>query len=134
MRVVLDTNVLFAAFAARGLCEALLTACLQSHEIVLSDYILDELTEHLAAKLKMQAKDIREIEALLRKQSELVQPASVPKSLCPDLDDMPVLGTAVAGHVEALVTGDAALLRVGAVMGIPIISPRSFYDRLAESK
>lgn len=134
MRVALDTNVLLAAFAARGLCEALLGACLQSHTIVLSDYILAELSEHLATKLRMQAKDIREIDALLREHSELVRPEVMAKALCPDPDDLPVLGTAVAGKVEALVTGDAALLRVGTIMGIPIISPRAFYDRLAASQ
>ncbi len=47
MRVVLDTNVLVAAFAARGLCEALVAVCLQSHEVVLSEHILAELNKNL---------------------------------------------------------------------------------------
>ena len=37
MRIVLDANVMVAAFAARGLCEALFELCLGSHEILLSE-------------------------------------------------------------------------------------------------
>jgi predicted nucleic acid-binding protein len=47
VKVVLDTNVLLAAFAARGLCEAVFEACPASHEIILSDHILGELQRHL---------------------------------------------------------------------------------------
>ncbi len=40
MRIVLDANVVVAAFAARGLCESLFELCLGSHEIVLSERLL----------------------------------------------------------------------------------------------
>ena len=130
MRVVLDTNVLLAAFAARGLCEALVAACLQSHEIVLSEHILGELAEHLSDKLKMPARQTREIVELLREHADIVEPAELPADICGDPDDVPVLGTAVAGNVEALVTGDAELLRLGEIHHVPILSRRCFYDRL----
>lgn len=130
MRVVLDTNVLIAAFAARGLCEALLLACLRRHEIILSEHILAELREHLADKIKLTPTRIRAIEALLREHGEIVEPVSVPSDLCTDEDDLPVLGTALAGAVEALVTGDRELLDIGRVGDVPILSPRAFYERL----
>jgi predicted nucleic acid-binding protein len=41
-----------------------------------------------------------------------------------------VLGTAVAGGGELLVTGDAELLALGSFEGIPIVTPRQRYDRL----
>ena len=34
MRIALDTNVLLAAFATRGLCEAQLETCLAGHDLV----------------------------------------------------------------------------------------------------
>ena len=34
MRIVLDANVLLAGFGTHGLCEALVTVCLESHELV----------------------------------------------------------------------------------------------------
>ena len=127
---MLDTNVLLAAFAARGLCEALVAACLQSHEIVLSKHILGELAEHLSGKLKMPARQAREIVELVREHADIVEPAELPADICRDPDDVPVLGTAVAGNVEALVTGDAELLKLGEIHDVPILSPRGFYDRL----
>lgn len=130
MKVVLDTNVLFATFATRGLCDALLGACLQSHEVMLSEHILGELQEHLAAKLKMPQSLLRAIDRLLREQSLLVEPLPLPRSACRDSNDLPVLGTAVAGSVDALVSGDADLLALRDIRGVPILSPREFYERL----
>lgn len=130
VRVVLDTNVLFAGAATRGLCEALVGVCLQAHTIVLSEHILAELREHLTAKLKMPADQARAYEQLLREEAEVVEPVTPPGVACPDPDDVPVLGTAVAGRADALVTGDAALLALKKVAGIPILSPREFYERL----
>jgi predicted nucleic acid-binding protein len=43
VKPVLDTNVLLAAFATRGLCEAVFEACLADHDVVLSEHILREL-------------------------------------------------------------------------------------------
>jgi putative PIN family toxin of toxin-antitoxin system len=130
VRVVLGTNVLLAAFATRGLCEALLAACLQSHKIVLSEHILTELARHLTGKLRMPLRQAREIDMLLRENADLVEPALLPAGVCSDPDDVPVLGAAVAAKADALVTGDADLLTLGEVGGVPILSPRAFYDRL----
>ena len=43
MKIVLDTEVIIVAFAARGLCESIMELCLREHEIVLSDDLLDEI-------------------------------------------------------------------------------------------
>ena len=43
MKIVLDANVIIAAFAARGLCESIMEVCLSEHEIVLSDDLFDEI-------------------------------------------------------------------------------------------
>jgi predicted nucleic acid-binding protein len=53
MRVVLDSNVLVAAFGTRGLCEDVLRVCLSRHEICLSEVILSEVQEHLPKKFKL---------------------------------------------------------------------------------
>ena len=132
MRITFDTNVLLAAFATRGLCEALFCVCVQANEIVVSEYILDELEEHLCGKIKMPAKQNREIRKLLRETCEIVEPASIVVDGLRDKDDLPVLGTAVAGKVEALVTGDAELLGLGEIRGVPIVSPRQLYERLRD--
>ena len=53
MRVVLDTNVLLAASATRGLCELVLSECVQHHSIIISEPILTEFRDHLVGKFKL---------------------------------------------------------------------------------
>jgi predicted nucleic acid-binding protein len=53
-----------------------------------------------------------------------------PLKTCRDKDDLPVLGTALAGQADYLVTGDKDLLALGEFHSTVILNPRSFYDRL----
>jgi uncharacterized protein len=130
VKVVLDTNVILSAFGTRGLCEAVMAVCLDQHEMVLSEAILREVAQHLAGKFKVPAARAREIDALLREYATLVVPVEVPPNACRDADDRAVLGTAVAGDADCLVTGDADLLTLHQFQGIPIHSPRDFYNSL----
>lgn len=52
MRVVLDTNVLLAAIATHGLCQALVTLIYREHVVVLSEHILGEVARHYHGKFK----------------------------------------------------------------------------------
>lgn len=130
MRVVLDTNVLLAGFATHGLCEALLTLVYRDHIVILSEHILDEVARHYCGKFKATKSQTEAVVAVLRSSSEVVQPAAVPRGTLRDPDDLPVLGTAVAGAVSCLVTGDQELLALAGYLGVEILSPRAFYDRL----
>ena len=130
MKVVLDTNVLLAAFATRGLCEAVFEVSLDAHEIVLSSHILNELRRHLRGKLKLPADRIDDITSFLKERATWVKPAKVPAGSCRDRSDLAVLGTAVAGQADCLVTGDKDLLTLRKFKSIPILTPRSFYDSL----
>ena len=42
MRVVLDTNVLVAAFIARGVCTDVFERVVSDHELILSPFVLGE--------------------------------------------------------------------------------------------
>lgn len=131
MRIVLDTNVLLAAFGTRGLCEALLAACLEGHELVTSEHILAELGRHLAGKFRMPPGRAREIVAFVRGHAAVVVPEEVPKDACRDPDDLPVIGTALAARAALLVTGDADLLAVGRYGAVEIVSPRECHERIS---
>jgi uncharacterized protein len=128
VRVVLDTNVLVSAYAARGLCEAVVEMCLASHEIHLSEHILTELQRHLESKLKMPSEQAGEIASFLRQEATIVVPSPVPQDACRDRDDLAVLGTALSAGADVLVTGDADLLSLRKLRDIPILSPRDFHD------
>ena len=130
MKVVLDPNVILAGFATRGLCEAVVTVCLDHHELVLSQAILDEVAEHLTGKFKMPAARAKERVSFLKEEATMVRPAVVPDDACRNRDDCAILGTAVARAADCLVTGDNGLLTLGEYEGIVILSPRAFYDRL----
>jgi putative PIN family toxin of toxin-antitoxin system len=130
VKVVLDTSFLLAAFATRGLCEAVLVACLGSHEVVVSEHILRELRRHLTGRLKVPARQADASLAFPREHATLVRPARVPADACCDRDDLAIPGTAVAAEADCLVTGDRDLLGLRMFQGIPILSPCAFHDRL----
>jgi putative PIN family toxin of toxin-antitoxin system len=130
LRIVLDTNVLLAGIATHGICEGLLTLCLRDHRVVLSEHILGELAEHYVGKFKATTEQADVVTVMLRQQCEVVEPAEVPADAFGDADDLPVLGTAVAGRADCLVTGDKRLLGLGAYEGIPLLSHRELYARL----
>ena len=51
MKVFLDTNVLAAAFATRGLCADLVRYVLAEHQLITGDVVLDELRDVLTKSL-----------------------------------------------------------------------------------
>ena len=53
MRLVLDTNVLLAAFLSRGACHDLLEHVQQQHQIVLSAFIPEEFSAKLSGKFRV---------------------------------------------------------------------------------
>lgn len=128
-RVVLDTNVVFAAFAARGLCESVFELCLEQHELIASEFLYEELAEKLIIKLKLPKDTVQDILKLYRGQTKSVEPIKVLKSACRDKDDLAVLGTSTAGKAEYLITGDKDLLTLGAFKGTRIVTPRAFYEK-----
>lgn len=133
MKVVLDSNVLLAAFATHGLCEAILAVCLDQHEIVLSESILSEVAELLEKKFKLPKRQVQENIVFLREHSQIVEPMRVSTDVCRDPDDLMVLGTATAANADCIVTGDNDLLSLRSFGTIPIILPREFYERSLES-
>lgn len=130
MRVVLDTNVLLAAFGTRGLCEALFAACLEGHDLVTSEHILGELRKHLVKAFLLTSQRADEIALFVREHSLVVSPGAVPATACRDPSDLPVLGTAIAGKADLLVSGDKDLLELKRFEGVPIVTPRECYERL----
>ena len=127
-KIVLDTNVVIAAFAARGLCESVFELCLEKHDLITSNFLFNELREKLKKKLKLPESITEEILEHYRRSSQEVIPASVELDLCRDPDDIPVIGTCISGEAEFLVSGDKDLLVLKSVGSTLILSPREFYE------
>lgn len=127
MRVLLDTNVLIAAFIARGTCSELLEHCARNHTLVTSRPLLHELEEKLSDKFGYTRQETREVMALLQGKMEVVEPATLNPPVCRDPDDDAVLATALTGTCDCIVTGDKDLLILERFRGIPILVPADFW-------
>ncbi len=134
MKVVLDTNVIIAAFAARGLCADILEVCLENHSIVISEQIVSEVEKTLSKKIRLPKKTARSIADYLRDVTEIVEPESIDTSVCRDKDDNAIIGTALQGKAEIIITGDDDLLVLKKYRGVKIITPREFWIHLKTKK
>lgn len=130
MRIVLDTNVIVAAFASRGLCAEVFEVCITGHTLVGSEYIFAEFSSALVKKIKLPKQVVSDVIDYLWDNSKIVEPDPIKSSICKDKNDLPIIGTATKGTASCVVTGDADLLALKNYLGIDIITPREFWDRL----
>ena len=127
MRVFVDTNVLVAAYATRGLCSDLLRLILAQHELVVSRQVLAELERALRDKIGLPEALIAEVLATLAVHLVETEPDLRSPIVLRDSDDEPILAAALAAGAAALVTGDADLLDAAPGAPLPILSPRAFW-------
>ena len=133
MRLVLDSNVLIAAFVARGVCADLLEHAVRVHDPATSDFILEEVHRKLCEKIRVTKSQADEAVKLLRNRFEVVEPTTIDEEACRDPNDLPVLGTAVAARCDVLVSGDKDLLELETFRGIRIVSPGAFWKVESQS-
>jgi putative PIN family toxin of toxin-antitoxin system len=125
--------VLIAAHISRaGVCAEMLEDILLHHELVISNFILEELGRKLVEKFKFPRRDADQVSVFLRRVGIVVQPADLPSDPCRDPTDVPVLGTAVAGDCALLISLDRDLLDMQTIREIPIIRPGEYWRRSTE--
>jgi uncharacterized protein len=130
MRIVLDTNVIIAAFASRGLCAELFEVCLSGHTIILSEHILSEMRKALMNKIKLPPATVEAIIGYLKDTAEIVVPEPLDVSACRDKSDIAIIGTALRGNAGFIITGDEDLLSLKKFRKIKIINPREYWNIL----
>ncbi len=130
MRIVLDSNVIIAAFAARGLCNALLEYSLENHDVMICEEILGEVRAALLGKIKVPEEVVGQVDSYLRSSGELVRPAEIDVPDLTDLSDLPILCTAVSSGAAYLITGDGELLKLRKVDNTEIVSPRTLWEKM----
>jgi putative PIN family toxin of toxin-antitoxin system len=128
MKIVLDSSALIAATISRaGVCAELLEDILTHHQLVISDFITQELRRKLRDRFNFPESEIRQLLRFFGKVATTVVPADLPRDVWRDPADIPVLGTAVAGSASILVTVDKDLLTIRELQGIAIIKPGEFW-------
>lgn len=130
MKLVLDTNVIFSAFAAHGLANSIFELCLQQHTIIVSEQILRELEKNLQKKLKMPKIKIEAILSFLKEFCQICEPTKLNKAVCRDRNDDNIIGLAVASAAKYIISGDKDLLVLKKHGSIAILTPREFWERL----
>ena len=130
MKLVLDSSVLIAASISRaGVCAELLEDILTHHELIISDFIVDEVSRKLREKFEFPKTEIADLCRFLRNAARLVEPTEIDPRVCRDPEDVPVLGTAVAAKADLLISVDKDLLTLGSFQGIDIVKPGEFWKR-----
>ena len=127
MKIVLDTNVLIAAFISHGACNELLEHCALNHHVVLSVFIIEEFKQKLRTKFGFDRHEAESAVMVLKSRFDVIAPVTLVEPICRDADDDLVIGTALAGHCDCIVTGDKDLLALRRVKQIRIISPSHFW-------
>jgi uncharacterized protein len=127
MRILLDTNVLIAAFVSRGTCSELVEHCVRNHSLISSSHLIGELEDKLSGKLGFSRQETRDVINLLRDRMILTEPVPLDQPVCRDPDDDLVLAAAQAGECDCIVTGDKDLLVLERFRQIPIVTPADFW-------
>ncbi|MBM3295463.1 MAG: hypothetical protein FJY82_13215 [Candidatus Aminicenantes bacterium] len=65
----------------------------------------------------------------LRRAGRFESPLPVDPAVCRDPGDLHILGVALQGRAGVIVSGDKDLLNLGSFRKIPILSPRTFWER-----
>lgn len=130
MKVVLDSNVVIAAFATRGICDLIFEYCLTEHRIILSEFILKEVKANLRKKLRLPKANIKEIISFLKSNCDIYSPPKLDIRICRDPDDDQILSLAYFSNAEFMITGDKDLLDLGSFKNIPILTPRDFAEKM----
>lgn len=130
MRVFLDTNVLVAAFATRGLCADVLHTVIADHHLVLGDTVLSELARVQRTKFGLPDEIVEETRDFLRREATVTSRRVDVEVSLRDADDIRILGQALASEADVLVTGDRDLLDASDELSLPVLTPRAFWDRL----
>lgn len=128
MRVLLDTNVWVASFIARGTSSDLVEHLEHNHQVLTSEWLLDELRDVLTRKFDYSRDRVDRVEAFVRSSAECIPLTEEPPDVSEDPDDNYVLLSASEGKVDLLVTGDQDLLVLESFEGIDIVPPDRFWE------
>lgn len=128
--IVLDTNVLLSGTAYPNSIPGKIVSAFRngSLEVILSEYILDELRRvlpKLSHRLNWSSLEICDFVDSLALLANLVEPLASIDPQLRDIADQPVLGTLLASNASYLITGDKDLLALR--NQYPIVTPADFW-------
>jgi uncharacterized protein len=131
-RIVVDTNVMVSRMLlADSVPARAVQRAKDEGTLLVSDATLVELAEVLSRVKLDRYVSLEERRQFLRELSQIAEFVSIvhPIRECRDPKDDKFLEVALNGRADAIVTGDADLLRMGPWRGIEIVSPAEFLEK-----
>lgn len=129
MKAVFDTNIFISAFAIPGgRAEAAILKVVEGDvRLAISRAIILEVLDVLARKFDRNPEELAHVAVYLSELAVVVTPRRRLKVL-DDEPDNRILECAVSSRADVIVTGDRAMLRLGAYRGVRILSLRDFLE------
>jgi uncharacterized protein len=139
MRVVLDTNILIAAFISpKGFASRVLDLWIEGeYTLVTSSWQVDEfkrVSRYDRVKKRVEPHEIGTFVNVLRDHAIVIE--NLPSiDVSPDPDDNPMIATALAGGAQYLVSRDKSdVLNLEIVTGVRILTLREFIELFGMSE
>jgi len=130
MKVLQDTNVIVSAVTTRGLCADVFRSVLADHEPVTCPEVLQEVKRILRKMFAVPDSLITEYLELLREEAIMARAKDLPVLQIKDIDDIGIIGAALSGKADVLVTGDREVQDIKRIKKLRIVSPRAFWEEL----
>ena len=134
MRVMLDTNILVSMiiFPSQMFLEMLATIT-KYHKLVLSSYVLNELSDVVMRKFPKRNEAFKKFLAAIPYEI-FVTPQDMDMNLFEirDTMDYPVLYSAIVAKADVLITGDKDILTVEHIDRPEILTARNFVAKFSE--
>lgn len=134
MRVMLDTNILVSMiiFPSQMFLEMLATIT-KYHKLVLSSYVLNELSDVVRRKFPKRKEAFKKFLAAIPYEI-FVTPQDMDMDLFEirDTMDYPVLYSAIVAKADVLITGDKDILTVEHIDRPEILTARNFVAKFSE--
>ena len=105
MKVVFDSNVIISALVTHGLASRVFDICLDEHSLLISDWIINEVTEKLEVKFNIKHGETKRVKSYLNKAFIKVDPAGVRPDVCRDKEDNNLLHLAEFAKADVIITG-----------------------------
>ncbi|MEM0201320.1 MAG: putative toxin-antitoxin system toxin component, PIN family [Candidatus Micrarchaeaceae archaeon] len=131
IKIVVDTNIFISAILFDGIPGKIIELGLEGKiQILISQEILEELTNVLQNKFNFQIDMVKSINSFIKEFVVIIYPGKKIKVIQNKESDNRVLECAIEGKVDYIITGDIKHIQIlKEYRGIKILNPSQFLEK-----